>query len=52
MLGQYYKTWDGVQLDFIGAIDVHTIGAKERMIGNYMFTCDDAREQRLHRSRL
>ena len=37
MLGQYYKTWDGVQLDFIGAINVHTIGAKERMIGNYMF---------------
>lgn len=37
MLGQYYKTWDGVQLDFIGAIKVHTIGAKERMIGNYMY---------------
>ena len=26
MLGEYYKTWDGVQLDFIGAIGVHTIG--------------------------
>lgn len=37
MLGEYYKTWDGVQLDFIGAIGVHTIGAKEHMIGNYMF---------------
>ena len=37
MLGQYYKTWDGSQLDFIGAINIHTIGAKERMIGNYMF---------------
>lgn len=37
MLGQYYKTWDGNQMDFIGAINVHTIGAKERMIGNYMF---------------
>ena len=37
MLGEYYKTWDGVQLDFIGAINVHTIGAKERMIGNYMY---------------
>lgn len=37
ILGEYYKTWDGVQLDFIGAIGVHTIGAKERMIGNYMF---------------
>lgn len=37
MLGQYYKTWGGSQMDFIGAINVHTIGAKERMIGNYMF---------------
>lgn len=37
MLGQYYKTWDGNQLDFIGALNMHTIGAKERMIGDYMF---------------
>lgn len=37
MLGQYYKTWDGKQLDFIGAVDLHTVGAMERMIGNYMF---------------
>jgi len=37
ILGQYYKTWDGKQMDFIGAIDVHTEGGKERMIGNYMF---------------
>ena len=41
MLGSYYKTWDGVQCDFIGALDLHTIGCKDRMIGNYMFTCDD-----------
>ena len=34
MLGQYYKTWDGVQLDFTGAINIHTVGSKERMIGN------------------
>lgn len=37
MLGQYYTTWDGHQLDFIGALDLYTLGAKERMIGNYMF---------------
>ena len=41
MLGNYYRTWDGVQCDFIGAIDVETIGQKERMIGNYVFTCDE-----------
>ena len=41
MLGSYYKTWDGQQCDFIGALDLYTIGCKERMIGNYLFTCDD-----------
>ena len=34
MLGNYYKTWDGVQCDFIGALDLYTVGDKERMIGN------------------
>lgn len=41
MLGNYYRTWDGDQCDFIGALDLYTIGHKDRMIGNYMFTCDD-----------
>lgn len=40
ILGQYYKTWDGQQMDFMGAIDIHTVGQKQRMIGNYMFTCE------------
>lgn len=41
MLGQYYKTWDGKQCDFIGALDLYTIGEKKRMIDNYVFTFDD-----------
>lgn len=41
MLGSYYKTWDGVQCDFTGILDLYTIGAKERMIGNYLFACDE-----------
>ena len=41
ILGNYYKTWDGQQMDFMGAIDVYTEGNRDRMIGNYMFTCDD-----------
>lgn len=41
ILGSYYKTWDGQQCDFIGALDLYTIGHKDRMIGNYMYTCDD-----------
>ena len=45
MLGAYYKTWDGQQCDFLGALDLYTIGRKERMIGNYLFTCDDLNGQ-------
>lgn len=41
MLGKYYKTYDGVQMDFIGAIDFYTVGSKTRMIGNYAFETDD-----------
>ncbi len=41
ILGAYYKTWDGVQCDFLGALDLYTVGQKERMIGNYAFTCDE-----------
>lgn len=40
MLGNYYETWDGRQLPFIGALDFHSIGAKERMIGDFMFQLD------------
>ena len=41
MLGQYYKTWDGRQYDFVGALDLWTIGEQKRLIGNYMYACDD-----------
>jgi len=37
ILGESYTTWDGVECRFLGAIDVKTVGKKERMIGNYMF---------------
>ncbi|MCF0133629.1 MAG: glutamine amidotransferase [Blautia sp.] len=41
MLGNYYKTWDGHQCDFIGAVDLYTIGGRKRMIGNYMYRMDE-----------
>lgn len=41
ILGSYYKTWDGQQCDFLGALDLYTVGKKDRMIGNYMYQCDD-----------
>ena len=39
MLGRYYDTYDGQKCDFIGALDLYTVGSKKRMIGNYKFLC-------------
>lgn len=39
MLGEYYETHEGVRCDFIGALDLHTVGSDTRMIGNYVFDC-------------
>ena len=41
MMGNYYETYDGVRCDFIGAVDLYTIGSKERMIGNYKYRCGE-----------
>lgn len=40
LMGKYYKTWDGKHIEFLGALDLYTIGGKERMIGNLVFECD------------
>ena len=39
MLGAYYETHDGQRCDFIGALDLYTVGSPTRMIGNYKFLC-------------
>ena len=39
MLGNYYETHDGVRCDFVGAVDLYTVGGEKRMIGNYLFRC-------------
>ncbi len=41
MLGNYYETYDGQRCDFIGALDLWTVGSKKRMIGNTVFACSD-----------
>ncbi len=41
LLGTHYINWDGLQYDFVGAIDIHTIGQQHRMIGDFMFSCDE-----------
>ena len=42
MLGSYYETHDGQRCDFIGALDLYTVGGPVRMIGNYKFECTSA----------
>ena len=42
MLGSYYETYDGQRCDFIGALDLYTVGAVQRMIGNYSFRCENS----------
>jgi CobQ-like glutamine amidotransferase family enzyme len=40
LLGKYYKTWDGKEIEFLGILDLWTIGGQKRMIGNIVFECD------------
>lgn len=40
ILGKYYKTHTGEVCDFIGALDIYTVGQKKRMIGNYVYECE------------
>ncbi len=37
MMGHYYQTKEGEKMEFLGAVDLHTIGGDVRMIGNYAF---------------
>lgn len=37
LLGRYYRTADGQECEYIGALDVTTEGSPDRMIGNYAF---------------
>lgn len=40
LLGKYYKTWEGKEIEFLDALDLWTIGGKKRMIGNIVYECD------------
>jgi len=41
LLGHSYRTWDGKEMDCIGALDFYSVGDKTRMIGDYMFQWDE-----------
>ncbi|MEN2773895.1 glutamine amidotransferase [Acetivibrio clariflavus] len=40
LLGNYYRTRDGKEIEFLKALDLWTVGSKDRMIGNFCFECD------------
>ena len=42
MLGKSYETYDGKRCDFVGALDLHTVGARTRMIGNYLYRVSES----------
>lgn len=37
LMGRYYQTHTGEKCDFLGAVDLWTVGESERMIGNFAF---------------
>ena len=45
LLGNYLKTVDGTQVDLLGALDMHTVEQEDRLIGDYMFLCDELEGQ-------
>lgn len=44
LLGKYYKTWDGKELEFLGALDLWSIGGEKRMIGNIVYECEELKK--------
>lgn len=37
LMGRHYKPADGPRCDFLGAVDMHTVGTRERTVGNFAF---------------
>ena len=40
LLGRYYRTHEGKDIECIGALDLWTHGSHDRLIGNLVFECD------------
>ncbi len=40
LMGRYYRTAEGRQLDFVGALDLWTVGGEKRLIGNTAYRSD------------
>ena len=40
LLGRYYRTREGKDIECIGAVDLGPMAARERLIGNLVFECE------------
>lgn len=40
LLGNFYKTWDGKEIECLGALNIWTIGGRKRLTGNLVFECN------------
>ena len=45
MMGHYYETFDGTKCEFLGAVDLYTVGSITRMSDNYAYEVDNAGEK-------
>lgn len=45
MMGHYYETFDGTRCEFLGAVDLYTVGSRTRMIDNYAFEVENGAEK-------
>ena len=47
ILGTHYETKDGHRCEFLGAVDLFTVGGTKRLIGNYAFTLAGTAEEEI-----
>ncbi len=40
LLGKYYRTSEGTEIELLGVLDLYTIADKKRMIGNIVIECE------------
>ncbi len=47
ILGSHYETKDGTRCEFLGAVDLYTVGGDKRLIGNYAFRTGKSKEENI-----
>lgn len=45
LLGKYYRTWEGKEIEFLGALNLWTNGSQTRAIGNIVFESEELKAE-------